>query len=225
MISEEMVEPPVVNHAKRTSTRSPLVIAAGLPASFVKQLNASSDFTILELKGEPSEILAGCHKLGPCLLIASEQFILSLDPRFLLELTGDGHLNKILAICNSETNLVPELDLLQLGCSGVLWTDMPVSDMHRALHAVARGELWFSRIVLSNAIRKLLSASSSRRLTPREREVLQLIGQGYNNRKIAEKLFISRETVRWHVRSLYAKIGTHDRKRVTAIAAEERFAS
>ncbi|MBV6466430.1 MAG: response regulator transcription factor [Bryobacterales bacterium] len=223
MISEEMVEP-AVNH-KRTSARSPLVITAGLPASVVKLLNSSSEFTILELKGEPPEILAGCHKLGPCLLIASEQFILALDPGFLLELSGEGQLNKILAVCNSETNRVPELDLLQLGCSGVLWADMCAADMHRALHAVARGEMWFSRIVLSNAIRKLLSSSSSRRLTPREREVLQLIGQGYNNRKIAEKLFISRETVRWHVRSLYAKIGTHDRKRVTAIAAEERFAS
>lgn len=63
MISEEMVEP-AVNH-KRTSARSPLVITAGLPASVVKLLNSSSEFTILELKGEPPRSLPVAISLAP----------------------------------------------------------------------------------------------------------------------------------------------------------------
>ena len=42
-------------------------------------------------------------------------------------------------------------------------------------------------------------------------EVLELIANGLSNREIADKLFICRETVRWHIRSLYSKIGAKDR--------------
>jgi DNA-binding NarL/FixJ family response regulator len=48
-------------------------------------------------------------------------------------------------------------------------------------------------------------------LTPREREVLTLIGQGLPNRAIAEQLFISEATVKTHINNLFAKAGIRDR--------------
>jgi DNA-binding CsgD family transcriptional regulator len=44
-------------------------------------------------------------------------------------------------------------------------------------------------------------------LTPREENILELVGRGYKNSEIASSLFISQETVRWHKRRLYRKIG------------------
>jgi len=69
-------------------------------------------------------------------------------------------------------------------------------------------------------IRDLLSAESPRKLTRREKEILRLVGQGYKNQEIAEQLFISRETVRWHLRSLYPKIGVQDRLSAAFYATE-----
>jgi DNA-binding CsgD family transcriptional regulator len=60
-------------------------------------------------------------------------------------------------------------------------------------------------------VRGLLSSQSRHNLTPREGQILDLISRGRSNRDIAEELFISRETVRWHIRTLYAKIGVRDR--------------
>jgi DNA-binding NarL/FixJ family response regulator len=48
-------------------------------------------------------------------------------------------------------------------------------------------------------------------LTPREREVFALIGEGLSNRGIAERLFISEATVKTHINNLFAKAGIRDR--------------
>ena len=81
-----------------------------------------------------------------------------------------------------------------------------------ALRAVADGELWAPRKVISGLVREWVNESSPRQLTGRESEILALIAGGYTNRQIAESLFITRETVRWHVRSIYAKLGASDRE-------------
>jgi len=48
-------------------------------------------------------------------------------------------------------------------------------------------------------------------MTPREREVLTLIGQGLSNRGISERLFVSEATVKTHINNLFAKAGIRDR--------------
>jgi len=57
-------------------------------------------------------------------------------------------------------------------------------------------------------------------LTPREREILELMADGANNRVIASRLGISRHTVKFHVASILAKLGT--RSRTEAVAAALR---
>jgi ATP/maltotriose-dependent transcriptional regulator MalT len=69
-----------------------------------------------------------------------------------------------------------------------------------------------SRKTVSTVLQSLLFASKHR-LTFRETEILGLVANGLKNREIAKRLLISPETVRWHLRTLYNKLGTHDRMR------------
>jgi NarL family two-component system response regulator LiaR len=55
-------------------------------------------------------------------------------------------------------------------------------------------------------------------LTDREREVLQLLAEGIRNDDIAERLFISPQTVQTHVRNLLAKLGVHSKLEAVALA-------
>ncbi len=199
------------------------VIAVGYPTTFGMKLPQCPGIAVVPVEEEHQTLLSRSRQFGPCVMMARDEFLLSEGAPFLAQLVGAGGRTQVLAVCGADSGAAPEL--LHLGCSGVLPENSPVENVQRAIEAVAMGELWFPRKVLSNAIRALLSTVTANRLTTREREILRLIGRGCNNRVIAETLFISRETVRWHVRSLYAKIGTHDRKKVTAIAlaAEERF--
>jgi NarL family two-component system response regulator LiaR len=58
-------------------------------------------------------------------------------------------------------------------------------------------------------------------LSPREREVLLLIGEGLENREIAERLEIGEKTVKTHVSNLLAKLGVSDRTRAAVWAWRE----
>jgi DNA-binding NarL/FixJ family response regulator len=58
-------------------------------------------------------------------------------------------------------------------------------------------------------------------LTPREREILQLLADGMSNADVAQQLFISQETVKSHVRHILAKLEADTRTQAVAIALRE----
>ncbi|MEV7675521.1 response regulator transcription factor [Streptomyces sp. NPDC088752] len=107
---------------------------------------------------------------------------------------------------------------LAAGARGYLTKNAGREDIARAIRAAAAGQS-----VLDNEVRDRLIAtlSGARRptpeqdlpddLTPREREVLALIGRGLPNRAIAERLFISEATVKTHINNLFAKAHIQDR--------------
>jgi two-component system response regulator NreC len=88
-----------------------------------------------------------------------------------------------------------------------------------ALRAVVAGNTFLSpgisQILISDYVRRAESEEQDQDaldiLTPREREVLQLIVRGYNNRQIAEQLHISIKTVETHRGNMMSKLDVHDR--------------
>ena len=102
--------------------------------------------------------------------------------------------------------------LLRAGFVGLVRRSESPSTLLRAISAVVDGQLWFPRETVSRVLRGLLAEKDPNRLTHREGEILALIGSGLSNQQIADRLFISRETVRWHVRGLYSKLGIENRR-------------
>jgi DNA-binding NarL/FixJ family response regulator len=66
--------------------------------------------------------------------------------------------------------------------------------------------------------RSLAAAASLSGLTPREREILTLVGTGLSNPQIAAELFISENTVKTHVARVFDKLGVHERVQAVIIA-------
>jgi ATP/maltotriose-dependent transcriptional regulator MalT len=94
--------------------------------------------------------------------------------------------------------------------------------IRKAVIAVSSGELWLPRKILSKLAQEAFVQGNTRKVTQRESEILKLICLGFKNQQIAEHLFISRETVRWHLRSLYSKLGVDGR---TAAIRYAKFGS
>jgi DNA-binding NarL/FixJ family response regulator len=117
----------------------------------------------------------------------------------------------VLAIADSIDDKACE-NLLRMGCVGCLRGREAPATILRALNAVVGGELWFPRTMLSRILRGFLVAQDPNRLTSREMEILGLIGDDLNNQQVADTLFISRETVRWHIKSLNGKLGIRTRR-------------
>ncbi len=82
----------------------------------------------------------------------------------------------------------------------------------RILHRL--GEKW------TNGQQKLLTPSEVTRLSPREMEILQLLARGLSNQKIADKLFLSVGTVKWHISNIYTKLLVERRAEAIARARE-----
>jgi DNA-binding NarL/FixJ family response regulator len=112
-------------------------------------------------------------------------------------------------------------DLLRLGFAGFLPRDCSAETIRRAVERVAHGELWADRKLTASALRSMLAIVNDTRLTSRESEILRRLAEGHSNQKIADDLFITRETVRWHLRSAYSKLGIHDRKAAADILFRE----
>lgn len=109
------------------------------------------------------------------------------------------------------------LSALSAGARGYLTKNSGRQDIIRAIRAAAAGQSVLDREVQNRLLATARATPSApkeplpRDITPREREVLTLIGQGLPNRAIAERLFISEATVKTHINNLFAKAAIRDR--------------
>jgi len=137
-----------------------------------------------------------------------------------------------LALFNLDRKAGIEKRALQYGVQGFFYQDEPVETLLKGLAAVFGGEFWVSRqqmaeVMLENGF-ELRRRQIPRRdypldLTRREVEILGLLTLGAANEVIADKLFISPNTVRTHLNHIFKKIKVSSRLEASAWAAETLF--
>ncbi|HEX9632699.1 MAG TPA: response regulator transcription factor [Gemmatimonadales bacterium] len=105
-------------------------------------------------------------------------------------------------------------EALRAGAAGYLLKDASTDELQLALQAVSAGDLYLSSRVSKSIIADVLGArqrgGGAGRLTLRQREVLQLIGEGYSTRAIADRLGLSPKTVETHRAHLMKRLGVSD---------------
>jgi DNA-binding NarL/FixJ family response regulator len=118
-------------------------------------------------------------------------------------------------------------EALSAGASGFLLKRTKPEELIAAIHTVAAGDSLLSPSVTRRVIDRMatqppaaLSGARLEALTPREREVLELVGRGLSNREIAESLFIEESTVKTHVKRILMKLGLRDRVQAVILAYE-----
>ena len=118
-------------------------------------------------------------------------------------------------------------EALSLGASGFLLKDAPADELVRAVRVVADGQA----LLAPTVTRRLIADVTRRRtrrapspaldtLTPREREVLELIARGMSNIEIAQALFVAEQTVKTHVSKVFSKLDLRDRAQAVVLAYE-----
>jgi DNA-binding NarL/FixJ family response regulator len=115
----------------------------------------------------------------------------------------------------------PLLAAARLGAPGLVLTSSSVATLVQALRAVADGSTFVDRSV-ARLIAEGPAEQRVAQLSPREREVLELLADGYRGPEIAERLFLSLETVRTHIRNAVGKLGARTRVQAAAMVALAR---
>jgi two-component system, NarL family, nitrate/nitrite response regulator NarL len=120
----------------------------------------------------------------------------------------------ILTAAEDHRDVIPAM---RLGARGVVLKQSASELLIKSIRKVADGEIWLDNHLTAEVIEafKKSSESGQRRekplLSDREKEIVQLVAQGFRNREIGEKLFISEQTVKNHIHNIFDKIGVSDR--------------
>ena len=117
---------------------------------------------------------------------------------------------------------------IKAGAIGYVIKDAAKAELVEAVRAAARGESLISTSVARKLIEEISEPAGKKRkkeegfeaLSQREVDVIKLMARGYNNRQIADILFISEHTVKVHIRNIFRKIGVADRTNAVLWAIE-----
>jgi DNA-binding NarL/FixJ family response regulator len=136
-----------------------------------------------------------------------------------------GNKGYYIAIFNMPTGQPFGNDLVKKGVRGIFYNSDPLPNFAKGVPAILNGELWYSRRDLMKCLLDSNDDSEfalERRglLTSREKEILILIASGISNTQIADKLNISRNTVKTHLYNIYNKIKVPNRLQAALWAAK-----
>lgn len=125
------------------------------------------------------------------------------------------------------------LPALRAGAAGYLTKDASAEEIEAAIRAVYLGQTWLDPIAQARLVSALTcptvdqpaAVNAPDNLTPREIEVLALIGEGLSNQEIGERLFLSQATVKTHINRIFAKTGVRDRAQAVRYAISKGLVS
>jgi two-component system, NarL family, response regulator LiaR len=114
------------------------------------------------------------------------------------------------------------LPAMRAGAAGYLLKNVQPQELARAIRAADAGEALIDPAVAARLVEALAEAEPDdgyERLTPREREVLALIGRGFSNKRIGLELGVAEKTAKTHVSNLLGKLGLADRTQAALYAS------
>jgi DNA-binding NarL/FixJ family response regulator len=110
---------------------------------------------------------------------------------------------------------------MKLGCSGIVLKQTAPELIVKSIRKVQSGEIWLDSHTTAAVMRQFsagqengANGTKGRERSPlsaREREIVALVAQGYKNKEMAEKMFISEQTVKNHLHNIFDKLGVSDR--------------
>jgi DNA-binding NarL/FixJ family response regulator len=187
-----------------------------------KLLNLEDDIDVVGAAADGRELIEKVDELQPDVIL--------LDLR-MPNLDGLGAL-QTLAHTNSKARVIiltasedknEFVQAMKLGCSGIVLKQTSADLIVKSIRKVYAGEIWLDSHTTAAVMRQFAtpgettvgpSTSKIRERSPlstREREIVALVAQGYKNKEMAEKMFISEQTVKNHLHNIFDKLGVSDR--------------
>ncbi len=121
------------------------------------------------------------------------------------------------------------VEAVRLGTAGVVRKQSATEMLIKSIRKVAGGEVWLDSRLTAAVLREFSEPPPAPREQPknllsgREREIVGLVCQGFRNKEIAEKMFISEQTVKNHLHNIFDKLGVSDRLELALYAIHKKL--
>ncbi|WNI21226.1 response regulator transcription factor [Streptomyces sp. ITFR-16] len=208
-----------MNEPMRSTGRLRVVVAddqAAVREPLAAVLGLAEDIDVVAAAADGTEVLAAVAA-GPVDVVLMDLRMPVMDGTEATRRLTEEHPEVAVVVLTTFADDDSVLAALSAGARGYLTKNAGRRDITRAIRAAAAGQSVLDREVQDRLLATVRTKSPApgqqlpADLTPREREVLTLIGRGLPNRAIAEKLFISEATVKTHINNLFAKADIKDR--------------
>ncbi len=200
-----------------------------------KLLSLEEDFEVVGEAKDGNEVLDVVRQTEPDVLLLDLRMP-SLDGLAVLQsLKAMTSQCKVIILTASEDKN-EFVQAMKLGCSGIVLKQTATELLYKSIRKVFQGEIWLDSHTTAAVMRQFASptrlAPSDRKargerspLSQREREIVALVAQGFKNKEIAEKIFISEQTVKNHLHNIFDKLGVSDRLELALYAIHKGFHS
>ncbi|WP_124057603.1 response regulator transcription factor [Vaginisenegalia massiliensis] len=118
---------------------------------------------------------------------------------------------------------------MQLGAAGYLLKDSDYQEIHHGIHLALSGKIVMDQTVTANLITTMPAADTKPSLpadldlSAKDRQLLRLVAKGYNNKEIAQSLYLSEGTIKNNISQLLLKVGVRDRTQLAIFAHEHHL--
>jgi DNA-binding NarL/FixJ family response regulator len=195
------------------------VVRDGLAA----MLETQPDFTVVGQTGTGPGVVELVAQSDPDVLILDLELPVLDGVAVLRHLDSNGVRARVIVFTVFDTD-ERIIAAVEAGAAGYLLKGAPREEVFAAVRTVAAGGSLLAPVAASAVLRRVrgdvASADAAPALTPRERVVLELLARGLGNKQIAAALKISERTVKFHVSSVFTKLGATNRTEAVTRAAQ-----
>ena len=152
-----------------------------------------------------------------------------------LQLADNGVTKVIVLTASEEKNEL--VQAMKLGTSGIVLKQSPTDLLFKSIRKVHAGEIWLDSETTAAVMQHFATGNDDSiqppsgngrprersPLSQREREIVALVAQGFKNKEMAEKMFISEQTVKNHLHNIFDKLGVSDRLELALYAIHKKL--
>lgn len=201
-------------------TRIRILVADDHPVvreGLIAMLGTQSDFEVIGEAGSGPEVVRAALEQRPDVLLLDLELPGFDGVEVIRRVRAEAPAIRIVVLTAFDRD-EQIVSAIRTGAEGYLLKGAPRDDVFRAIRVVHDGGSLIEPVIASKLIRQVRDSPEG--LTPRETEVLGLLAQGASNKRIAQTLFVSERTVKFHVSSILAKLNASNRTEAAALARE-----
>ena len=201
-----------------------LVIADDHPivrAGVRKLLTLEADMEIVGEAGDGREVVEMVQRVDPDVVLLDLRMP-GLDGLSVLQQLEQSNLRTRVIVLTASDDKNEFVQAMKLGCSGIVLKQTAPELIVKSIRRVYAGEIWLDSHMSAAVMRQFAApaadvpaaADRCRERSPlsqRELEIVSLVAQGLRNKEMAEKMFISEQTVKNHLHNIFRKLDVSDR--------------